>query len=307
LYDEANRNGDVARVIVVAEDLLDELDRWSAYAQTAAGDAAIATRHVEQISTDVVRQAAFVANLTQQTDLERDGLADLVREATSAAGHAIAKLLARRESWRHAQQISRDAVATWVATKARADDDLVEGRARLARLQRRDDRITATLAGRRRSARRSRTELRDELVDVHAMVRQAEADGASFAWASQQAGAAIALAEQALAVTVAALDDVEHGLRSAELAAAHASAAGRSFVLIGQISGRQGESCDIMTRDAVHAGRAAALSGRLLASVDDAYNEAQLQWVLTRHDLGERVDDLRGAFVGHLPMTDGSR
>jgi hypothetical protein len=309
LFDDhdVDGNGELARVIVVAEDVLAELDRWSAYAQSAVGDAFIAMRHAERMVADVVREAAFVSNLTQQTDLDRDSLIELVRDACSAANDAIAELLARRERWRHTRQISEDAVATWAATQQQAEHDVVEGRARLSKLQRREERIAAKLASRTFLARRSSAELGDELVEVRTMTCQCEADVAASTWASQQADAATTLAEQALALAVIALDQVEHGLRSAELATAHADAAARSFALMGQILGRQGESSDVMKHDAMVASRSVALSRQLLGLVDDAYNDARLQWALIRRDLGDRVEDWRATTVATQPATGQKR
>jgi hypothetical protein len=128
----------VARTVIVAQDLCDELDRWLVYASGAEHEAQVAARQAGEAVSLAVRYAAFVNDLAQRNERDLTAVAAMVEEAAEEAKHTVERLSARRQSWLQTQQLAEEAVVSWSAACEQAEHDLAsDGKSRSPRQRRR--------------------------------------------------------------------------------------------------------------------------------------------------------------------------
>jgi hypothetical protein len=287
-----------ARTIVVAQELCSELDRWSAYAQAAEEDALAAAQHAAEAVTLAVREAAFVADLTQRNRADLAAVVSLVEEAEAAATATAERLTRRRDSWLYSQDIARQSVGSWAAALDDRQVDVSSANHRLRRAHQSEERLTAASAPSRLSRGRGSARRRDEhdLAQARTNVRRLTEEVATAERAAARCESALHLAERALALADEAVAELREGLQSAGMAVDYAAGARATCREIERLLQRQAQSAEKMLYESRAATRELERSGRVLGAVCDAYDDSQQHLFDARRDVLDRIEALREQF-----------
>jgi chromosome segregation protein len=298
----------VARTVIIAQDLYDELDRWSAYASAAEREADVAARQTGEAAALAIRQAAFVRDLSERNELDLGVVASAIEEAAEEAKHAVERLAARRASWLQTQQLTEQAVVSWSAACAQAEHDLASLQQRLRSARRREERIVSAAAEAPSGFLRSRKHRR---YDVSRLDRQlAEASAAVALYAAEVEPAentlgrnrkALELAEEARALAERAVAEVAVGRDAAVMANDYATTAAQALATARSTLVAQSSRAEAMMRESRLSVRQLELSGRLLGAVSTSYVDAQRHVHDARRELAEHIETLRQRFrfAGH--------
>jgi hypothetical protein len=298
----------LARTVVIAQDLYDELDRWSAYASAAEREAEVAARQTGEAVSLAVRHAAFVRDLSQRNELDLRAVAAAIEEAAEEAKHTVERLAARRTSWLQTQQLAEQAVVSWSAACAQAEHDLTGLQQRLRAARRREERIASAAADGAAGFLRSRKKVQREvsrndrqLAEASAAVARYAADVEPAEDALARARKALVLAEAAQALAERAVAEVAVGRDAAVMANDYATTAGQALAAARTALVGQSVRAEAMMRESHLSVRQMELSGRLLSAVSSSYGDAQRHVHDARRDLGEHIEALRErySFAGH--------
>jgi chromosome segregation ATPase len=298
----------VVRTVIIAQDLYDELDRWSAYASAAEREAEVAARQTSEAVALAIRQAAFVRDLSQRNGLDLGVVAAAIDEATSEAKHAVERLTARRASWLQTQQLAEQAVVSWSAACAQAEHDLASLQQRLRAARHREERIASATAEAPRGFLRSRKHHRHDVLRVDRQLAEASAAVGLYAAevepaekALGRARKALDLAEKARALAERAVAEVAVGRDAAVMATDYATTATQALSTARGTLVDQTTRAEAMMRESRSSVGQLELSGRLLGAASMSYVDAQRHVHDARRDLGEHIETLRQrcSFAGH--------
>ena len=299
---------------MVAEDLSDELDRWSAYAQAAEDDAFRRAREVGAMVAVAVREATFLSDLGQRNEVSLAAMMGLLDEAEACVRRTETQLRLRHESWMHSQQIADHAVVAWTAALDHALTELGTAEARLVQARRKRDRLTVrvcatetdaagerdrvhTLARHRASRERQRPNVRQLVAEAEAAVGRAEECVQVALERVTRHEMALHTAGQAEELVARSLRDLAQGLQSAGLAVDFAASARAVLGRASAVIDRQSDRAQDMMRESKQAVRAMESSGRVLGAVSLAYDEAQQHVFDARVEIDERISVVRGGLA----------
>ena len=294
----------VARTIIVAQDLCDELDRWSAYASAAEHEAEVTARQTGEAVSLAVRQAAFVGDLSQRNELDLTAVEAMVEEAAEEAKHTLGRLAARRQSWLQTQQLAEQAVVSWTAASEQAEHDLAALHQRLRHARRREERIASGAADAPSGFLRSRKKVRRDVsrsdrqlaktgVAVAVAVAQYAAEIAPAERAVERASKALTTAETARSLAERAVAELAEGRDAAGMANDYAATSRRALASARTAFADQSSRAEAMMRESRSSVRQLELSGRLLGAASSTYDDAQRHVCDARRDISDHIELLR--------------
>jgi chromosome segregation ATPase len=290
----------VARTVIVAQDLCDELDRWSAYASAAEHEAEVTARQTGEAVSLAVRHAAFVSDLSQRNELDLTAVAAMVEEAAEKAKHTIDRLAARRASWLQTQQLAEQAVVSWTAAYEQASHDLAALEQRLRHARRREERIASAAAElpsgflrSRKKARRDVSRSDRQLAEVSAAVAQYAAEVAPAEKSVERASKALTTAETARSLAERAVAELAEGRDAAGMANDYVASSRQALASARTALANQSSRADTMMRESRLSVRQLELSGRLLGAASSTYDDAQRHVFDARRDIGDHIELLR--------------
>lgn len=295
----------LARTVIVAQDLCEELERWSVYASAAEEEAEYtATLAGEQI-TIAIRQAASVADLVERSKLDLESLAAIVDETATKAEHTVAQLAARAQSWKQTEQIALQATVSWSAAVDRAEDDKALHEIRLKQARKRVERLASESVTTSSSSRRfvrSRYITRGEerrkdrhaaLADARRLVNDLETQTGPLTRQAECCNQALATCREAMTLVRFATDELAEGLQAAGMAHDYAVGAKQSLATSLRLLAGQRAQAESILRESRAAVRQGELAGRLLGAVSSTYDDAQRHVFDARQNINERVEALR--------------
>ena len=290
----------VARTVVIAQDLCDELDRWSAYASAAEHEAEVTARQTGGAVSLAVRHAAFVSDLSQRNELDLTAVAVMVEEAAEEAKHTVNRLAARRASWLQTQQLAEQAVVSWLAAYEQAEHDLAALNQRLRHARRREERIasaaaeaTSGLLRSRKKARRDVSRSDRELAEASAAVAQYASEITPAEESVERATKALTTAETARALAERAVAELSVGRDAAGMANDYAASARTALAGARTALAGQSSRAEAMMRESRLSVRQIELSGRQLGAVSSTYDDAQRHVFDARRDISDHIELLR--------------
>ena len=290
----------VARTVVVAQDLCDELDRWSACASAAEHDAEVTTRQTGEAVSLAVRHAAFVSDLSQRNELDLTAVAAMVEEAAEEAKHTVDRLAARRASWLQTQQLAEQAVVSWSAAYEQAEHELAALNQRLRHARRREERIAAAAAeaptGFLRSRKKARSDVSRsdrELAEASAAVAQYASEITPAEGSVERARKALTTAETARSLAERAVAELTEGRDAAGMANECAASARQALAKARMALANQSSRAEAMMRESRLSVRQLELCGRLLGAASSTYDDAQRHVFDARRDIGDHIELLR--------------
>ena len=290
----------VARTVIVAQDLCDELDRWSAYACAAELEAEVSARQTGEAVSLAIRHEAFVSDLSQRNNRDLTAVAAMVEEAAEEAKHTIDRLAARRQSWLQTQQLAEQAVVSWSAAYEQAEHDLAALHQRLRHARQREERIAADAADASSSFLRSRKKVRRDisrsdrqLAEASAAVAQYAAEIGPAEKSVEQAGKALTTAEIARSLAERAVAELAEGRAAAGMANDYAVSSRRALANARTSLADQSSRAETMMRESRSSVRQLELSGRLLGAASSTYDDAQRHVFDARRDISDHIELLR--------------
>ena len=290
----------VARTVVVAQDLCDELDRWSAYASAAEHEAEVTARQTSEAVSLAVRHAAFVSDLSQLNELDLTAVAVMVEEAAEEAKHTVDRLAARRQSWLQTQQLAEQAVVSWSAAYEQAEHDLACLNLSLRHARRREERIASAAAEApsgflrsRKKGRRDESRSDRQLAEARAAVTQYAAEIAPAEKRIERVGKALTAAETARSLAERAVAELAEGRDAAGMANDYAASARRALAGARTALANQSSRAEAMMRESRLSVRQLELSGRLLGAISSTYDDAQRHVFDARRDISDHIELLR--------------
>jgi hypothetical protein len=290
----------VARTVIVAQDLCDELDRWSAYASAAEHEAEVTARQTGEAVSLAVRHAAFVSDLSQRNDLDLSAVAVMVEEAAEEAKHTADRLVARRQSWLQTQQLAEQAVVSWSAAYEQAEHELAALGQRLRHARRREERIASAAAelpsGFLRSRKKRRRDVSRgdrQLAEASAAVAQYAAEIAPAEKSVERAGKALTTAETARSLAERAVAELAEGRDAAGMANDYAASSRQALASARSALANQSTRAEAMMRELRLSVRQLELSGRQLGAASSTYDDAQRHVFDARRDIGDHIELLR--------------
>jgi chromosome segregation ATPase len=290
----------VARTVMVAQDLCDELDRWSAYASAAEHEAEIAARQTGEAVSLAVRHAAFVSDLAQRNERELTAVAMMVEEAAEEAKHTLDRLSARRQSWLQTQQLAEQAVVSWSAACEQAEHDLASLNQRLRHAHRREERIASAAAEAPSGLLRSRKKVRRDvsrhnrqLAEASDAVAQSAEEIAPAEKRVERAKKALTTAEAARSLAERAVAELVGGRDAAGMANDYAASSRRALVSARTALADRSSRAEAMVRESCLSIRQLERSRQLLGAVTSTYDDAQRYVFDARRDIGHHIELLR--------------
>ena len=290
----------LARTVIVAQDLCDELDRWSAYASAAEHEAEVTARQTGEAVSLAVRHAAFVSDLSQRNEQDLTAVAAMVEEAAEEAKHAIDRLAARRQSWLQTQQLAEQAVVSWSAAYEQAEHDLTALHERLRHARQREERIASAVAEAPSSFLRSRNKVRRDvsrsdrqLAEASAAVAQYAAEIAPAEKGVERASKALTTAESARSLAERAVAELAEGRGAAGMANDYATSSRWALASARTALADQSSRAETMMRESRLSVRQLELSARLLGAASSTYDDAQRHVFDVRRDISDYIELLR--------------
>jgi hypothetical protein len=290
----------LARTVVIAQDLCDELDRWSAYASAADYEAEVAARQTGEVVSLAVRHAAFVNDLSQRNERDLTAITAMVEEAAEEADHGVSRLAARRQSWLQTQQLAEEAVVSWSAAYEQATHDLACLHQSLRHARRREERIASArdeppsgLFRSRKKARRDVAQTNRQSAEASATAAQFEAEIAPAERRVERAIKALATADTARNLAEVAVAELAEGSDAARLASDYASSARTALTSARTVLVDQCSRAEAIGREARLSARQLELSGRLLGAASTTYDDAQRYVFDARRDMSDHIELLR--------------
>ena len=295
----------LARTVIVAQDLSEELERWSVYASAAEEEAEYTASLANEQITIAVRQAAFVADLVERSKLDLDALAETVNETATQAEHTVARLAARAESWKQTEHVARQAEVSWCAAVDRAEDEKAFHEIRLKQARKRVERlasepVTTSSPSRRFVRSRHLTQGEERRKDRHAaladarrLVNDLEMQTGPLTRQAEGCNEALTTCREAMTLVRFATDEMDEGLQAAGMANDYAVGAQQALATSLRLVAGQKAQAEAILRESRSAVRLGELSGRLLGTVSSTYDDAQRHVFDARQSINERVEALR--------------
>jgi hypothetical protein len=290
----------VAHTVIVAQDLCDELDRWSAYAGAAEHEAEITARQTGEVVSLAVRHAAFVSDLSQRNEMDLTEVTAMVEEAAEEAKRAADRLAARRQSWLQTQQLAEQAVVSWSAAYAQAEHDLAALHQRLRHARRREERVASDASEAPSGFLRSRRKVRRDvarsdrqLAEAGAAVAQYAAEIVPAERSVERAGKALITAETARSLAERAVAELAEGRDAAGMANDYAASSRLALASARTALVDQSSRAEAMLRESRLSVRQLELSGQQLDAASSTYDDAQRHVFDARRDITDHIELLR--------------
>lgn len=290
----------LARTVIIAQDLCDELDRWSAYASAAEYEADVTARQTGEAVSLAVRHASFVSDLFQRNELDLTAVAAMVEEAAKEAKRTVERLASRRSSLLQTQQLAEQAVVSWSAAYEQAEHDLACLHQSLRHARRREERIASASAEAPSGFMRSRRKVRlvgspgdRELAEASAAVAQYAAEIAPAEKRVERAGKSLTTAETARRLAEHAVAELAEGRDAAGMANDYAASARRALASACTALAAQSSTAETMMQESRLAARQLELTGRLLVAGSSTYDDAQHHAFDARREIGDHIELLR--------------
>lgn len=290
----------LARTVIIAQDLCDELDRWSAYASAAEYEAEATARQTGETVALAVRHASFVSDLFQRNELDLTAVAAMVEEAAEEAKQTVERLAARRPSLLQTQQLAEQAVVSWSAAYEQAEHDLACLHQSLRHARRREERIASAMAEAPSGFMRSRKKVRvlgspgdRELAEACAAVAQYAAEIAPAEKRVERAGKSLITAETARSLAERAVAELADGRDAAGMANDYAASSRRALTSARTALAAQSSTAEAMMQESRVSVRQLELTGRLLMAASSTYDDAQHHAFDARRDIADHIELLR--------------
>ncbi len=311
----------VSRALVAGQDLHDELDRWSAYAQAAQAEGRLQTRAATEMVTVATREAARAVNLGQRHDNEIAEVSTQLDSVARLTARAEQRLRQRHDSWRHSERIVQEAIRSWTMVGNHEREGLTLATLKHAKAERLVQKLGARKAAedtdkhprrrRARTGRRSPTGDTPTLAQLLAQARVAEtAAGRDMAEASarlERSLTALSMTERAYDLVERSMRDLVDGMRSAQLASDLVRDARQQLERATSLAEQQHDATDALMNQSRQAVRAVESSGPALGAIDDRYDDAQRHLFEARRQISDRLDALRVATFSWSPPVASGR
>jgi chromosome segregation ATPase len=286
-------NADGSRRVTALTDLGDEYQRFTSYAQAAHVYAISQARAVGEFVHRAQRSAAFAGNLSERNRADLCGVTLSVEDARKEVAIATRRVGERLRSLERSLDIAERALQSWSIARSRSVD---------AR-----DRATNSLAAARISERRlaavaaARAETNSvELQRAHRDLSHARDDVAQFVAEIEAADELIERYDRAVTACQAATETAQTAVDRQRacrqligLAQDHVDTASAVAEQTNETLNRQLQGARWMTHQTRLAVRSDEHAGRLLATTNSDYDDAQHHASETRRHLIDEVELLR--------------
>ena len=291
-----------AHILMASEDLLEELDRWSAYASAAEDEARYATTQTASEVAVAARGAAVVRDRVERNNGDLAAQEAYLNEATADAAVATKRLEDQRESWLHTQLIASESATSWAEELAFSEKQLFGLRSRLRRAIRQHD---AVLLG---AENRSRTEnlyrrifergyLHEEPSprEMQALLSELRVEVAAAEEQTERCRAALGSASRGLDLATDAVAEINKSLQSVDLASDYIAGARQACQMVRGLVAGQHRSVEGLAKDAGQANRCFEQANYVLNALGSTYDDAVRHLFDTRSLVDERISSLRDA------------
>ena len=289
-----------AHILMASEDLLEELDRWSAYARAAEDEARYAATQTASQVAVASRGAAVVRDRVERNNGDLAAQEAYLNEAAADAAVAKKRLEDRRDSWLHTQLIASESASAWAEELAISEKRLFGLRSRLRRTIRQHDAVLFGAENRshtenlyRRIFERGYVDNEPSTREMQAMISALRVEIATAEDKAEQCEAAFASASKGLDLATDALAEINKNLRSVDLASDYIAGARQACQIVRKLVAGQQRAVEDLAKDAGQAHRCLEQATYVLNALGSTYDDAVRHLFDTRSLVIERISSLR--------------
>jgi curved DNA-binding protein CbpA len=289
-----------AHILMASEDLLEELDRWSAYASAAEDEARYATTQTASQVAVAGRGAAVVRDRVERNNGDLAAQEAYLDEAAADAAVARKRLGERRDSWLHTQLIASEATAAWAEELAISEKQLFGLRSRLRRAIRQHDAVLTGAENRshsenlyRRIFERGYFHEEPSTRQMQALLSELRVEIAAAEEQAERCGAAFASASKGLDLSNDALAEINKSLRSVDLASDYIEGGRQACQMVRGLVSGQHRSVEDLAKNAGQANTCLEQAVYVLHALSSTYDDAVRHLFDTRSLVVERISSLR--------------
>jgi hypothetical protein len=289
-----------AHILMASEDLLEELDRWSAYARAAEDEARYVANHTASQVAGAGRAAAVVRDRVERNNGDLAAQEVYLDEAAADAAIAKKRLVDRRDSWLHTQLIATESVSAWADELTISEKRLFGLRSRLRRTIRQHDAMLLGAENRSRTENLYRRLFERGYVDnepspgqMQAMMSALRVEIAAAEGHVEQYAGALASASKALDLATDALAEINKNLRGVDLAGDYIAGARQACQAVRNLVAGQHQSVEDLSKDSAQANRCLEQANYVLNAFGSTYDDALRHLFDARTLVIERIASLR--------------
>ena len=289
-----------AHILMAGEDLLEELDRWSAYARAAEDEARYAATQTASQVAVAGRSAAVVRDRVERNNGDLAAQETYLNEAAADAAVAKKRLGERRDSWLHTQLIASESASAWAEEFAISEKRLFGLRSRLRRTIRQHDAVLLGAENRshtenlyRRIFERGYGDDQPSTLEMQAMMSTLRVEIAAAEDQAERCGVALASASKGLNLATDALAEINRNLRSVELSGDYIAGARQACQTVRNLVAGQDQSVEDLAKDSWQAHRCLEQANYALSALGSAYDDALCHLFDARSLVLERISSLK--------------